>query len=411
MEKNKKGDNLGRIDRRTFLKYSAATGAAIGIAGFPNILRSKEKKIVLGISSDITGITANEGRAEKDACILAIEEWNKRGGINGQKIDYIFRNDGMDPVRVVGNCKLFIKSGCCAAFGGTASTSTIPATKTLTPVGIPFFGYSSALPIYQRGPDGKVYYFAGCGSQIAMGKACAHWAAKMGFKKVAILNLNVAWPRDLRRLALEWIEKEYGDKYGIECIKTIEADIRATDLTPQVAELKDANPDAVFGCVYAPSAKKLMRAFMDLDYHPPWIDYWGAPEVTWMGGERTLCYNANGFSYASGAREDTVAKKKEFAERFGYEPVEHWVLGYDSVNITLTAIKEVGPDPAAIRDWIATESYGMPILGGREGHFCKIRDIEETWFEETMPYYSMFEGTDYAFVRVDREGNLHWYDL
>ena len=41
--------------------------------------------ILIGIGEDVTGYNADAGRAERDASILCTEEWNAKGGINGQK--------------------------------------------------------------------------------------------------------------------------------------------------------------------------------------------------------------------------------------------------------------------------------------------------------------------------------------
>ena len=411
MRKDKKGRGIGKIGRRAFLKYAGAVGVSATLGGSPNILRAQPKKILLGISSDVTGVMAPEGRAQKDGYILAIEEWNKKGGIGGQKIEYIERNHGGDPVRASGNAKLFVESGCCAAYGGSYSTAGIAEMKVFAPAQISMIGGCAALAVFQSGPDGKIYFFSHSGADWALGKAGVAWAAWAGHKKIAVLHLNVAWPRDIRDIHLEWIKKEYGPKYGLQCIKTIEADVKATDLTPQAAELKALNPDAVICDIYSGTSAALVRAFADLDYHPPWTNYWSAAEAVWMKGDPKLLYNHVGYSYASGVREDAMAKKKEFVERFGYEPVAQWVVGYDGANLTLSAIKEVGPNPIAIRDWLAKKAYGIPVLSGRKGKVCQFRDVEETWLGKTGTFYSHYEGTDYAFVRVDKEGKLHWFDI
>jgi branched-chain amino acid transport system substrate-binding protein len=368
-------------------------------------------RILLGISQDITGVMAPEGRSQSDGYILAVEEWNKKGGINGQKIEYMFRNHGGDPVRASGSCKIFVDEKVCAAYGGSYSTACIAEMKVLAPAQIPMLGGAAALANFQTGPDGKVYYFAGVGADWSLGRAGLAWAAWAKHKKIAILNLNVAWPRDLRDVQLEWIKKEYGPKYGIECIKTIEADVKATDLTPQAAEIKALNPDAVICNIYTGATSALARAFASLDYYPPWANYFSAAEALILTGDPKLYYNHVGYAYASGIREDTVAKRKQFVERFGYEPNSQWVVGYDSANLTLMAIKDVGCNPIAIRDWLATKAYGIPMLAGKKGKTCQYKEEATTWLGKTGTWYSHFEGTDYAFVRVDKEGKLHYFDI
>jgi branched-chain amino acid transport system substrate-binding protein len=398
-------------DRKFMLTMAIMLGLAMGLClRMPGPAMAAER-IFIGISHDITGVMAPEGRSQKDGFILAVEEWNKRGGINGQKIEYDFRNNGGDPIRASGSCKIFVKQGACAVYGASYSTNGIAEMKILAPAKIPMTGGAAAMANFRTGPDGKIYYFSGVGSDPFLGKAAPAWAAWKGYKKIVILHLNVAWPRDITKLQQYWIENVYGPKMGMKCLKTIEADVKATDLTPQAAEIKALNPDAVFCNIYTGTTAALVRAFAALDYHPPWTNYWSAAQAVRAKGEPKMVYNHVGYSYASGLREDTMAKREEFVKRFGYEPVAQWVTGYDSANLTLKAIQDVGPNGPAIRDWLATKAYGLPVLSGKKGKTCSFQDKKETYLGKTGTWYSMYEGADYAFVQVDKDGGLHWFDI
>lgn len=367
--------------------------------------------ILIGISHDITGVMAPEGRSQKDAAIMAIEEWNQNGGVNGQKVEYDFRNNGGDPTRASGSCKIFVKNGACAVIGASYSTNGIAEMKILAPAKIPMIGGAAAFANFRKGPDGKNYYFSGCGADWALGKAGLAWAAHAGYKNIVIFHLNVAWPKDIRDVQLEWIDKFYGPKYGIKCLKTIEADVKASDLTPQVAQIKALKPDAVICNIYTGTTAALVRAFAALNYNPPWCNYWSAAEAIRQTSEPKLLYNHVGYSYTSGKRQDTMAKKDAFKKRFGYEPVSSWVIGYDAANLILTAVKAVGPNPPAIRDWLAQQASEQPVLGGKTNKTCSFGEKEQSWLGKNGSWPSMYTGTDYAFVSVGKEGQLEWFDI
>jgi ABC-type branched-subunit amino acid transport system substrate-binding protein len=383
------------------------------ILGFAST-QASAKEVLIGISGDITGMMAAQGRPAVDGYILAIEEWNKKGGVKGQRIEYNFRNHNADPVRATGNAKIFRDSGVCAVLGGIFTTAAVAEMKILAPAQIPLIGHAAAMAVYhERSPDGKVYYFSNCGSDVAFGRAYLDILAGRGYKKLAILTLNLAWPRDLAGVVKEWINREYGPKNGMSIVGTVEADVNATDLSVQVNQLKQLNPDAVIACVYTATSLSLGRAFAEAKWNPPWATLWCLTEPAWKSGERKLFYNALGSSYYDGVREDYLKKAKEFDARFGYEPLSPgvWVTGYDAANLLFSGIGEVGPNPTAIRDWLATKAYGRPMLSGAQGHVCKFRDVEETWLGRKGVYYSAFDGTDYGKAWVDKEGKLDWMKL
>jgi len=402
---------IGKKIQRGAVSFTCVIVVIFGVLGF--VSTKADAKMLIGINEDITGLMAPQGRASVDGCTLAIEEWNKKGGIKGQKIEFDFRNHGADPVRATANAKIFKDAGACVVFGGIWSTGAIAEIKVLAPAKIPMIGAGAATAIFHEsiGPDGKGYYFSCNGTDSTFARAYLDILASRGYKKIAILTLNVAWPRDLTAIAKEWVQKEYGPKQGVSIVGTIEADVNAADFSVQTNQLKALNPDAVIACVYTANSQTLVRAFADAKWNPPWSTLWSLTEPAWMTGERKLFFNAHGISWHDGTREDYLAKKREFMTRFGYEPVSHWITAYDSMNLILSAIEEVGPNPTEIRDWLATKAYGRRMLHGPPGKVCKFRHVEETWLGKKGVYYSMFDGTDFARIWVDQEGKLDWSKL
>lgn len=396
--------------KRVYLVVLCMILTSCGILCFVST-QADAKQILLGISEDITGMMSAQGRAATDGFILAIEEWNKKGGVKGQKVEYIFRNHGADPVRATANAKIFRDSGVCVILGGTFTTVALAEMKILAPAKIPLLGGAAAMAVFDEiAPDGKAYYFALFGNDLTFGRAYLEMLAGKGYKKIGIYTLNVAWPRDLANSVKEWVRREYGPKKGMSIVGTVEADVNASDVSVQVSQLKQLKPDAVTACIYTPSALALARAFTELNWNPPWVAHWNLAGPAWETGERKLFYNCHAMAWHDGIRDDYVAKRKEFVARFGYEPTasDYWVTAYDAANLTLSAIEKVGPNPTEIRDWLGTKAYGMPTLSGYRGHVCKFRDVEEAWFTKKGVYHSLFDGTDLVNIWVDKEGKLDW---
>ena len=243
--------------------------AACGILVFSQ-MEADAKQILIGINEDITGLMAPQGRASVDGCTLAVEEWNKKGGVKGQKVEFDFRNHGADPVRATANAKIFRDAGACAVFGGIWSTGAIAEMKILAPAKIPMIGAGASTAIFHEsiGPDGKGYYFSCNGTDSTFARAYLDILAGRGYKKIAILTLNLAWPRDLTSIAKEWVQKEYGPKNGMSVLGVVEADVNATDLGVQVNQLKGLNPDAVIACAYTATSVALSRALAEANWNP-----------------------------------------------------------------------------------------------------------------------------------------------
>jgi hypothetical protein len=147
----------------------------------------------------------------------------------------------------------------------------------------------------------------------------------------------------------------------------------------------------------------MFRAFQDLNYHPPTAGHWGMAESVYRTTHPKLLYNFYGFCHFDGSKKVAVEKLEKFKKRFDYSPVAFWALSWDQMNVLLTAIKNVGTDRVAIRDWIATKSKGMPLLSCNKNAVCRI--------EEGSPYfYSAPSPKDFGIMRIDKDGNQIWLD-
>ena len=367
-------------------------------------------KILIGINQDITGIMAAEGRTHTDSAMMAVDEWNAKGGINGQKIETVFMNNGADPVRSTANAKAMVKDGVTAVVGCSNSTVCIAEMKEFVRADIPVTGGAASTKIFQhRGSNGKPFYFSGVGADPVLARGYLDAAAEMGFKKIAILHLNVAWPKDITNIMKEWVEKYYGPKYGMEVAGTVEADVNATDLSLQVYKLKELNPDAVVAVIYQANCLALTRAFSNANWNPPWVTGWSQLDSVYSkSSDKKMFYNLVGVGYWDGGRPDTVKKHEEFIKKYNYTPTAHWATTYEMTNLFLTAISEVGTNGKDIQEWMATKAYGRPVISGKKGATCKIKELNETWNNKEVTYYSLFDGSDYARVLIDKNGEMQW---
>ena len=88
-------------------------------------LTKKETPIKIGIVSTLTGSGSTTGIQVRDAAILAAEEINQRGGINGRMIELIIKDDKFDPEEALRVDHALIDNGVVAIIGHVYSTLAV----------------------------------------------------------------------------------------------------------------------------------------------------------------------------------------------------------------------------------------------------------------------------------------------
>lgn len=365
--------------------------------------KKKKKPILIGISEDITGFNADAGRAERDAIIMAIKEWNKRGGIDGRKIKYIVRDNAGDPTKARTIAKEYVRKDITAFFGGTSSTVGIPENKVMAKNQIPSLGGAASTKNFVEGPDGKWYYFSLCSANPVLAKVSLPFFAEKGYKKIAYIISAAAWPKNLRDISKKRLKEYYGPKYGMEVVADMEVDVEAEDITTQVSKLKKIDPDAIQAIFYPKNAKAYYRAAVTLDWLPvpPTTQYWALMESVYLTAEPETLWGTVCYSNYHEEKKKFVEKKEKFMDMFGYEPVGHFAFAYDGANILFKAIDEVGTEGPAIRDWLETKAKGTPIICGVPGATADF--TKETW-------HSLMTAEDFAFVRINKKGEKEWLE-
>ncbi|MBP1698753.1 MAG: transporter substrate-binding protein [Deltaproteobacteria bacterium] len=83
-----------KMNRRTFLKYSAAVGATTAISGFPAILKAQAPEIKIASIQPVTGVISDIGISMRRANQMAVDDINAKGGIKskgGAKLKLLIR--------------------------------------------------------------------------------------------------------------------------------------------------------------------------------------------------------------------------------------------------------------------------------------------------------------------------------
>jgi branched-chain amino acid transport system substrate-binding protein len=259
---------------------AAATSLATGV----RIARAADP-VKIGILFPLTGNAAAAGQASKAALEVAADIVNNAHpelksiplaegaglpGLGGAKLELTFiDHQGNPSVAQQQALRLATQDKVHVMFGAYQSSCTLTATSVAERNGIPFVvGDSAALNITARGfkwlfrvtpiasdfADAYMRFFAD------MNKA-GHKVAS-----VAVVNENTDYGTSVAD-AVEAAAK----KAGLTVTNRIPYSASTTDVSAQVLQLKEKNPDVVIFISYTADAILYMKTMKNLDYMPPMV--------------------------------------------------------------------------------------------------------------------------------------------
>jgi branched-chain amino acid transport system substrate-binding protein len=263
--------------------WIAALAAAASLAISPQAFAAGTVKI--GVLFPLTGNAAAAGQASKAAVEVAAEIINEKHpelaniplaaeeglpGLGGAKLELVFvDHQGNPSVAQQQALRLVSQDKVNVLFGAYQSSCSLTATAVGERYGIPFMvGDSAALNITGRGF--KWVYRV---TPIASDYAATYMRFFADMKKqgktinsIAIVNENT----DYGTSVADAVEGE-AKKSGIAIALRVPYSANATDVGPQVLQLKEKNPDAVIFISYTSDSILYMKTMRNLDYLPPMV--------------------------------------------------------------------------------------------------------------------------------------------
>jgi len=101
---------------------------------------SEPSTIKIGFIGSLTGPASDLGSRVRNGTILAIEQWNARGGVNGSTIELITKDDKNDPSRAAAMASELITEQVAAIVGPSTSAMAVSVVPVINVAKIPTFG-------------------------------------------------------------------------------------------------------------------------------------------------------------------------------------------------------------------------------------------------------------------------------
>lgn len=357
---------MKKLGRRSFLKGTAAAGA-FASAGFPHIwlknaslAQAAGGEIKVGVLFSLTGTTAIIEESLNKATIMAIEEINAAGGINGMKIKAVVEDPASDPATFAEKArKLVLGDKCVSVFGSYTSASR----KAVLPV----FEKRNNLYWYPTLYEGRE-----CSKNVIYTGAVPNqqqdefvpWLVKNFGKRWYLIGSNYIYPKEennyckklLKELGAEVVDEEY-------------VPLGHSEFSSVINKFRSEKPDVIFSTVVGDSVVALHR-----QYHAAGLDPEKMPmaslttsenEVAAMGGAAAAGHFTSAPYFMVWDSPENAKFVEAYRKRWGADKVTHFVSepSYFQVYLFKQAVEKLAAsdiNPNTIREAVKGEEMIAP---------------------------------------------------
>lgn len=303
---------------------------------------SSSEVIKIGANLELSGGVASYGSSIGDGAVLAIEEINAAGGIDGRLLELIkVDNKSENSEATTAAIRLAEQEKVVAMLAPATSGNSVATVQIANQYKVPIVTGSGTAPNVTVNEDGSVneYAFRTCFIDPFQGTVAANFAAdELDVKNVAIFADNASdYAKGLAASFKETITGKGGNVVAEEAYVAKDTDFRST-----LTRIKAANPDFIFIPGYYEEVGLIVKQARELGIDVPLMgaDGWDSPTLVDLGGADALnnTYIINHYS-----SEDPDATIQEFVEAFkgkyNQAPNAFHALGYDSIYFIKDAIE------------------------------------------------------------------------
>lgn len=307
----------------------------------------------IGALFAVTGPASFLGEPERNTAEMVAEELNRRGGINGQRIELIVYDTQGDATRAVQAANRLIKEDRVSAIIGPSTTG---ATMAVIPIveraHIPLISCAAGIKITE--PVKKWVFKTAQNDSLAVAKIYEH-LRKQKISRVAIMTVSDSFGASGREQL-----KAQAASHGIRIVADDTYGPKDTDMTAQLTRIRGENAQALICWGTNPGPAVIARNARQLGLKIPIYMSHGVSSKKFIelaGGA------ANGIILPSGRvlvanllprsdrqKASLLAFVKDYERHFHAEGDHFGGHAWDAMNLLKVAIARGGDSPTVIRD-------------------------------------------------------------
>ena len=336
----------------------ATTAAATAEPAPTGMAMVADEPFVIGAMDALTGVAESYGNPLHQAKLLAVEEINAAGGINGRMLELIVEDSkcaAQDAITAYN--KLTDVDGVKIILGTTCSGSMLGAAPLAEKDGVILFSASATSPDIASAGD---YIFRTAINDLRLGIDMGNTLWVDGVRSIATITESTDYAEGTRRAAVARFEELGGSVVAAEGYSSDVIDFRS-----QLTKLFSENPDALLLAAQGEaSGGTIIKQARELGYDGPIFSEIvpTGPDALSIAGDA-----ATGLKAIVPNPDLTSASGKEFLKnfkaRYGAVASLPWFQGsaYDDVYIAAECLKRTNDDQdaAGFRDCL----YGLTWSG------------------------------------------------
>ena len=319
--------------------------------------------ILIGMDLDSTGAGASYSVITAKTLNASLDMINSQGGVLGRPLKFITENDESDPTKTPAVIQKLKSGGAKMLIMQTGGAAIAQAKSTIQQIGIPAIAPTSVTAALGNPPD-NTYTYTIANSTDDWAKVYCGAFTKAGYQKIGVLSDDTTTIAGLNKALFA----------AMPCVKTTieKAPANASDLTANVARLKDGKYDAILvtsvGGPFEVLAQNTLASQMP-DAPRFSLASIGNQPASWKlanpGALKGMIFMAsiNLQNPATKSLQDFLRAKNGK----DYELVAYDGQAYDTMQIIKSAIEKAGgaDDPKKLNDAIQSisglkSSFGQP---------------------------------------------------
>lgn len=226
--------------------------AAMALAGVASYSLAAEP-IKIALAGPVTGPVAQYGDMQSMGALMAIEQINKAGGVNGSMLEAVTYDDACDPKQAVAVANKIVNDGIQFVVGHLCSGSSQPATDIYDEEGIMMITAASTAP--ELTEKGHTLIFRTIGLDTMQGPTAGNYVVEqLKPKRAAILHDKQQYGEGIATS----VKKALDDaKIPVVLFEGVTAGDK--DFSALIAKLKKEDVDFVYFGGYHPEMGMLLR--------------------------------------------------------------------------------------------------------------------------------------------------------